>query len=53
MRCRCCNLRLESFDNVDFCKRCIVKARMYQPGFAVYITLDITNPNIRPPHAHL
>ena len=23
MRCRCCNLRLESFDNVDFCKRCI------------------------------
>ena len=23
MRCRSCNLRLESFDNVDFCKRCI------------------------------
>ena len=22
-RCCCCNLRLESFDNVDFCKRCI------------------------------
>ena len=22
-RCRSCNLRLESFDNVDFCKRCI------------------------------
>ena len=22
-RCKCCNLRLESFDNVDFCKRCI------------------------------
>ena len=22
-RCKSCNLRLESFDNVDFCKRCI------------------------------
>ena len=22
-RCRSCNLRLESFDNIDFCKRCI------------------------------
>ena len=22
-RCRSCNLRLECFDNVDFCKRCI------------------------------
>ena len=22
-RCVCCNLRLESFDNIDFCKRCI------------------------------
>ena len=23
MRCRSCNLRLESFDNLDYCKRCI------------------------------
>ena len=23
MRCRSCNLRLESFDNFDYCKRCI------------------------------
>ena len=22
-RCCCCNLRLESFDNFDYCKRCI------------------------------
>ena len=22
-RCRCCNLRLESFDNIEYCKRCI------------------------------
>ena len=22
-RCRSCNLRLESFDNIDYCKRCI------------------------------
>ena len=22
-RCICCNLRLESFDNVDYCKKCI------------------------------
>ena len=22
-RCKCCNLRLESFDNMDYCKRCI------------------------------
>lgn len=22
-RCCCCNLRLESFDNIDYCKRCI------------------------------
>ena len=22
-RCRSCNLRLESFDNLDYCKRCI------------------------------
>lgn len=22
-RCRSCNLRLESFDNFDYCKRCI------------------------------
>ena len=22
-RCKCFNLRLDSFDNVDFCKRCI------------------------------
>ena len=22
-RCKCCNLRLESFDNIDYCKRCI------------------------------
>lgn len=23
MRCTCCNLRLESFDDLDFCKNCI------------------------------
>ena len=23
MRCRSCNLRLESFDNIEYCKRCI------------------------------
>ena len=23
MRCRCCNLRLESFDDFTFCKKCI------------------------------
>lgn len=23
MRCRCCNIRLESFDDWDFCKKCI------------------------------
>ena len=22
-RCKSCNLRLESFDNLDYCKRCI------------------------------
>ena len=22
-RCKSCNLRLESFDNIDYCKRCI------------------------------
>ena len=22
-RCKSCNLRLESFDNMDYCKRCI------------------------------
>ena len=22
-RCRCCNLRLESFDDFTFCKKCI------------------------------
>ena len=22
-RCKSCNLRLESFDNVEYCKRCI------------------------------
>ena len=27
-----------------FCKRCIVKRRMYQPGFAVYITLATMKP---------
>lgn len=25
-----------------FYERCIVKARMYQPGFAIYIAFDVT-----------
>lgn len=26
MRCRSCNLRLESFDDLEMCKRCIKKS---------------------------
>ena len=42
-RCRSCNLRLESFDNVDFCKRCIKASEDTTTDWKDHQHLLITN----------